>query len=266
MSLHECSHCKKVNRVRAFNLTKQPICGACGHDIDDFLFSRALRRIWHRRGLILVAAIFFHAGLILVAATFFQMKQSGRTTIASISAPRPQQTTSPITPQGTTVAPQPREVVPPTLSENDAVLLVADNRPRVVPFTIKTPAGSGGFYVQLTYKGTNRPYMRLFVNAGSSFSTKVALGDYDISFDTGDKWIGLPQQFWLETTTYKLSPHLSSSFSFTATETATETDYSGHAIELIDQSSGNVSKEFRSKRSTTCYEVSGQIQCKTIPR
>jgi hypothetical protein len=178
MRLYECSHCKKVNRVTAFRLVQQPICGNCGHEINDFPFSKLVRKIWYRRWL-----SFAVLALVVGAVLPIQLAQ---------------------------------QAAPPTVWQEDNVLTVADSQPQTAPFTIKTPPASGGYYIKLQLKGSTTPYMTIFVNAGSYFATAVALGDYDVFYATGDRWVGLHQKvkFWPTMDRYKLSE----TFSFTATQ------------------------------------------------
>lgn len=51
MRLYECDRCKAVNRVPAIRLDKQPVCGACGLEIEDFPFCRQIRRAWRHKAL-----------------------------------------------------------------------------------------------------------------------------------------------------------------------------------------------------------------------
>ncbi len=93
--------------------------------------------------------------------------------------------------------------------------------------------------MKFLFHGTERVYFKLFVNAGSRFDTKVALGDYDVVFATGDRWLGLRMArrhmpFWPYPSRYKLNTPLSFSLS--------SDSYIGHDIELIDQKNGNLSK------------------------
>ena len=115
---------------------------------------------------------------------------------------------------------------------------------QVVPFSINTPPGSGGFYIKIRQADTNKLYMRIFVNSGTEFSTKVAPGVYKISYATGDRWISTNGKFWPRTYPYILSMI----FYFNVTKNVTKDDetytsFNGHKITLIDQKDGNLPKQ-----------------------
>lgn len=91
---------------------------------------------------------------------------------------------------------------------------------------------------------TRECYLELFVNAGSRFETGVALGEYDIVYGTGERWLGYTKAleghpYYPSATFYKLN----SKFFFSATRVdETEIRYSGTDIELVDQLNGNLTK------------------------
>lgn len=97
--------------------------------------------------------------------------------------------------------------------------------------------------MKLLYHGTEQAYLKLFVNAGSRFATKVALGEYDIVYATGERWLGIGhaiqgEPFWPSADRYRLN----STFSFTSNSDAMRVTYVGHDIELVEQRNGNLSK------------------------
>ncbi len=118
--------------------------------------------------------------------------------------------------------------------------------------------------MKLMYPGTKCSYLRLFINAGSSFETNVALGEYRIVYATGERWLGRrrareaevcpkPDQegekkpskdkiFWPS------DEHFRAERTFTFSERIERKDemethhYIGHEIELIEQPNGNLEK------------------------
>lgn len=202
MRLYECDQCKSVNRIAEFRLDKQPVCGACGREIVDFPLCRPVRRAWKHKELI-----------------FFAMCCAG--VFAAIGADQ-----------------YVRGSAPPAVIELNRVL-VADTTTGVAPFAITAPLGGNGVYVKLVYAKTTRPHLELYVNAGTRFATTVGLGNYEIMYATGDRWLGLQQAengnpFWGNVSRFKFDDV----FSFTSTNDG----YSGNEVYLIEQRNGNLSK------------------------
>lgn len=240
MRVYECERCKAVNRIARLRLNKQPICGACGHDIDDFRCSRRIRLIWKQRGW-----IFFAACIVALAVTargldrFVSQPRSGgvmNTSDAGKSQSATLQASPKTVAEPFTASPQPRPVV-----QRDSILSEksdpVDHRERVAPLTIITPNEGGGYYVKVNYAGSKQTYLRVFINPGSSFKTTVALGQYDILVQTGERWIGRKRgrrPFWPTV----FSGKLNSSFSFYETADG----FMGNTITLIKKADGNLSE------------------------
>jgi hypothetical protein len=257
MRLYECEQCKAVNRVSAFRLDMQPVCRACGHEIEDFPFSRQVRGTWKLKGTIFIAC------LTGAMAAFGVDWLRGRTEIkAASSAAISKVPVAPETPrlspppgytsvdERASVAPPPASpsYSPPSAVRQPNGVLYVDPKPRnperVAPFSIKTPPSGGGCFVKLLYAGTDESYRDLFINAGSRFETRVALGNYDLKYAIGERWLGYEkalqdEPFWPSAAYYKLDPTLA--FSATTVD-ETEIRYSGAEIELIDQRNGNLRK------------------------
>lgn len=237
MRLYECDRCKAVNRVSAIRLDKQPICGACGQELDDFPFCRPVRRAWRHKGLI---AIFAWAAAVLTIIVVGRQSSGGQENGAPAVTQQPPPKFAYVPP---TLYPAQSAPPPPTAVPQPDGILRGDKRPGVAPFSIMTPTGGGGFFVKLLVHGTKQSRVVLFVNSGSRFETKVPLGEYDIVYATGERWLGCADNcrkpiFWQRRPLYKLN----SSFLFSANSTDTGIEYIGHDIELIDQKNGNLSK------------------------
>ena len=101
----------------------------------------------------------------------------------------------------------------------------------VAPLAIKTRAGSN-YYVKLVDMA-ERTVMTMYVEGGRYFETDVPLGTYEIRYATGKTWYGTKNLFGPETSYAKADRWFD--FSFDGSE------YSGYAVELIMQSSGNLS-------------------------
>lgn len=140
MQLYECDNCKAINRISGLHLAKQPICGSCGKEISDFFLSVAIRKIWHYK--FIVIFLLFCAIISIVNSIDISIKTNYPLKI---------------TQQKPMVENQPTELSPPAsprqILQKDAVLTVADNRPRVAPLSIKTPLAGGGFYFRIQIKG-----------------------------------------------------------------------------------------------------------------
>jgi hypothetical protein len=229
MRLFECDRCKAVNRIKEFRLDKQPICGVCGQELIDFPFCRIVRRARSAWGtIIFVLTIVGFGGVFALALP--DASQRGQTASPAAVAPPPPALVRPPTPS------------PPAVYQSNAIL-DADRKSRVAPLSVRTPSGSGGYYVKLTDPSTGEPRLAFFVNAGSQFDTKAALGKYHIRFATGDRWLGCAYNckkpiFWPRTHYFRLD----STFTFSSITKNDGIEYQGHALELIMQRDGNLSE------------------------
>lgn len=69
---------------------------------------------------------------------------------------------------------------------------------RVAPLKINTSYGSN-YVVKLKDYYTKEPVMTIFVRGGSDIETKVPLGNFEITYASGDKWYGYNYLFGPDT-------------------------------------------------------------------
>ena len=103
---------------------------------------------------------------------------------------------------------------------------------RIAPLKINTSYGSN-YVVKLKDYYTKEPVMTIFVRGGNQIETKVPLGNFEITYASGDKWYGYNHLFG-EKTEYSKADEI---FSFR------DTGYqiNGYTITLYRVSNGNLS-------------------------
>lgn len=121
---------------------------------------------------------------------------------------------------------QPEEILPDT---GEIQTLVPTQR--IAPLKINTSYGSN-YVVKLKDYYTKEPVMTIFVRGGNEIETKVPLGNFEITYASGDKWYGYDNLFGAETE-YSKADEI---FSFR------DTGYqiNGYTITLYRVSNGNL--------------------------
>jgi hypothetical protein len=103
----------------------------------------------------------------------------------------------------------------------------------VAPLSIRTAYGTN-FFIKLEDAATGDLIQSLFVYGGSTFETRMPLGDVILKYATGEYWCGKNALFGPETQFYKTDKV----FSFNRTYDGVE----GYTVELISQHNGNLTK------------------------
>lgn len=107
-------------------------------------------------------------------------------------------------------------------------------RPGLAPLEIRTQPGAD-YFVKLVDRATGRDALGIYVRGGRPIEVEVPLGDYILKYASGQIWQGEELLFGPEPqTTYSMAENV---FSFTDEGSY----YSGYTVELILQTSGNLS-------------------------
>jgi peptidoglycan hydrolase-like protein with peptidoglycan-binding domain len=116
--------------------------------------------------------------------------------------------------------------------ENGKIYFVS-GKEEVAPLEIKTPDQGYDFFVKLSEANGGLPVKAFYVRSGSTFRTKVPLGNYDIKYVTGENWYGTTCLFGLAT----LYSKADKVFNFEQKGN----QVTGYSVELILQVDGNLS-------------------------
>lgn len=101
----------------------------------------------------------------------------------------------------------------------------------LAPLSINTAAGSN-YFIKLVDRNTGAQVMTLFVRGGEWVETKVPLGNYELSYASGQDWYGEEHLFGAGTICAKADPE----FRFYQDDTS----IMGHTLSLIKQADGNL--------------------------
>jgi hypothetical protein len=226
MRLYECEQCKAVNRVPSIRLDKQPVCGACGREIEDFPFCRMVRLAWKHKELAPVVV-----GLIGLAAV------SGLDW--STGSPGSKKITGPMTPtsHGKNSSAAPDSACEAQALRQGVYRLYGGYKDigRPARLTIRTPSGSN-YFVKLESVLDHSRVISFLVLGGRTLEAHVPLGTFTLKYASGSTWCGEGDLFGRDTMVFKAND----TFTFEVSPAPDGYSIRGWTIELIPQRLGNL--------------------------
>jgi hypothetical protein len=121
--------------------------------------------------------------------------------------------------------------VPPKELPTNGFFARYHSQPEVAPLTI-TVAPGAHYLVKIEDAGSGVPVLSVFIHSGQTIQTKAPLGNFRLKYAMGTTWYGEQHLFGPDTNYHRAEKILE--FSQTAAA------YSGHIIQLIRQTSGNL--------------------------
>jgi hypothetical protein len=221
-----CTVCGFINRLPWYSISRRPICGNCREALPEPGLTKGLRHLYRFRVLIGIGVV--GAALVLLARWApLAPSPSTPSPSAHISAPAspPVEIKQPV-PVAEICAthPRPSEGLywPDVLAGPFARL------------TIKTSPGSDYFVKMEDADGFM--VAAFFIYGGSTFETKMPLGNFFLKYASGTSWCGADELFGPNTPTYK-ADYL---FHFGRRQTPDGVESDHHTVELILQIGGNL--------------------------
>lgn len=233
-----CSECGTRNRVSSDRAVR-PTCGSCGKAlaVPGYLgtgighLSKPV--FWFALGAVTVAGVLYYNASLAPTPVTGEANSWDNDPLADQLASKKQPTPEPLdfTNQSD---PYEDEYVPVTISTG----VVKRAKNAVAPLKITTEAGYN-YFVKLVDKNDN-DVMTVYIVGGEPFETKAPLGTFELRYVAGNIWYGEEEKRFFGKPPKTIGSKADELFEFSVQQSETETIYSGHTIELILQTSGNL--------------------------
>ncbi len=257
-----CSECGTRNRI-GVDRAARPTCGNCGKVLSVPGYSgtglgQFFKPVkWFAFGVLSVIGIFYYNDPNFIGTVRNFVREAGFNLDDAPLAPRPVTATAP---DETTVdnyglpefnvfdqfdappAPSPSkevgnwedEVLPVTISTG----VVKHAKKAVAPLKIITAEGFNYFVKLVDMK--HQTVMTMYIVGGEPLETKAPLGTFRIKYVAGHNWYGEKDRRFFGEPPNTIASKADEIFEFSVQHSETETIYSGHTIELILQTYGNL--------------------------
>ncbi|WP_155976070.1 hypothetical protein [Novispirillum itersonii] len=214
----KCSNCMSINRVDLKSENKNYVCDDCGFILMSTKFYSEIKSMpqWKHWFILIAVAFCFYSSTFIIEEFKRSIKTSDRVAILGAAS------------EASKAPPS----LPPSLPFKTGVDQVLSTKERMAPLKIKTPQGSGKYYIKLVDIENNKTAMTFFINGGDEFRVDVPLGVYRLRYAVGDSWYGYKNLFGPETMYSEADRDMSFYIK--------NGSVSGYAVELILRKDGNM--------------------------
>jgi len=215
-----CSICGSLNRIRAYSVTKAPICGRCQNELPEMRMIRVGR--WFRQNETKLGVI---VAILFIALGVSQAPMSPH-----------------IAPSGPLKPPEGFEIVCQAYTEikPDVYRLYGlySTVKRPARLTVRTAKGAD-YFIKLEDTQNGTPVMSFFTRGGEVLDIDVPLGSFIFKYAEGQTWCNEHDLFGEETAVYKAKDI----FDFKQEITRDGYSTTHWTVELIPRMNGNLRSE-----------------------